>query len=51
VVGDPSGPGAEKGDDLERPSLISSLVRGVANGLLFQSASGGKGAFGGEEVV
>jgi len=30
----PSGPGAEEGEDLERASLISSLVRGVVEGVL-----------------
>jgi len=32
AYGTPSGPGAEEGEDLERASLISSLVRGVAEG-------------------
>jgi len=47
----PSGPGAEEGEDLERASLISSLVRRVAEGFLFRRPLLGRGSLGGEEVV
>jgi len=45
----PSGPGAEDGEDLERASLISSLVRGVAEGLFFRRPLPGRGSSGGKK--
>jgi len=45
----PSGPGAEEGEDLERASLISSLVRGVAEGFFFRRPLLGRGSLGGKK--
>jgi len=45
----PSGPGAEEGEDLERASLISSSVRGVAEGFLFRRPLLGRGSLGGKK--
>jgi len=45
----PSGPGADEGEDLERVSLISSLVRGVAEGSLFRQPLLGRGSCGGKK--
>jgi len=44
-----SGPGAEEGEDLGRASLISSLVRGVAEGLLFRGPLLCRGSLGGKK--
>jgi len=44
-----SGPGAEEGEDLERASLISSLVRGVAEGFLFRRPLRGRGSLAGKK--
>jgi len=41
--GTPSGPGAEEGELLERASLISSLVRVVAEGFLLRRPLVGRG--------
>jgi len=45
----PSGPGAEEGEDLQRASLISSLVTGVAEGFFFRRPLLGKGSLGGKK--
>jgi len=45
----PSGPGAEEGEDLERASLISSSVRGVAEGFFFRRPLLGRGFLGGKK--
>jgi len=45
----PSGPGAEEGDDLERASLISPSVRGVAEGFFFRQPLLGRGSLGGKK--
>jgi len=42
----PFGPGANEGEDLERASLISSLVRGVAEGVFFRRPLLGRGSLG-----
>jgi len=42
----PSGPGAEEGEDLERASLVSSSVRGVAEGYPFRGPLLGRGSLG-----
>jgi len=47
-VRDPSGPGAEEGEDLERANLISSLVRGVPEGFFFRCPLLGRGSLGGK---
>jgi len=44
----PSGPGAEEGEDFVRASLISSLVRGVAEGFFFRRTLLGRGSLGGK---
>jgi len=48
-VGDPVGPGAVEGEDLERASLISSSVRGVVEGFLFRRPLLGRGSLGGKK--
>jgi len=48
-VGDPIRPRAEEGDDLERASLISSSVRGVAEGFLCRRPLPGRGSLGGKK--
>jgi len=45
----PSGPGAEEGEDLERASLISSGVRGAAEGFLVRRPLLGRGFLGGKK--
>jgi len=45
----PSGPGAEAGEDLERASLISSSVRGVAERFFFRRPLLGRGSLGGKK--
>jgi len=45
----PSGPGAEEGEDVERPSLISSTVSGVTEGFLFRRPLLGGGSLGGKK--
>jgi len=45
----PSGPGAKEGEDWERASLISSSVRGVAEGCLFRPPLFGRGSLGGKK--
>jgi len=47
--GSPSGPGAEEGELLERASLTSSLVRGVAEGFLDRRPLPGRGSLGGKK--
>ena len=47
--GIPSGPGAEEGELFERASLISSFVRGRAEGFLVRHPLLGRGAFGGKK--
>jgi len=47
--GTPSGPGAEEGQDLERTSLISSAVRGAAEGFLGRRPLLGRGSLGGKK--
>ena len=47
--GIPSGPGAEEGELLERASLISSFVRGGAEGFLARRPLLGRGVFGGKK--
>jgi len=42
----PSGPGAEEGEDLERASLKSSVVSGVAEGSFFRRPLPGRGSLG-----
>jgi len=44
-----SGPGAQEGEDLERASLISSSVRGVAERFLFRRPVLGRGSLGGKK--
>ena len=44
-----SGPGAEEGEDLVRASLISSLVRGVAEGFFLRRPLSGRGSLGGKK--
>ena len=45
----PSGPGAEEGEDLESASLISSFVRGVAEGFFLRRPLLGRGSLGGKK--
>jgi len=45
----PSGPGAAEGEDLERGSLISSSVRGVAEGFFFRQPLLGRGSLWGKK--
>jgi len=45
----PSGPGAEEGEDFERASLISFLVRGVAEGFFLRQPLLGRGSLGGKK--
>ena len=45
----PSGPRAEEGEDLERARLISSPVRGVAEGFFFRRPLLGRGSLGGKK--
>ena len=48
--GIPSGPGAEDGEDLQRASLISSLVRGVTEGFYCTRPMLGRGSLGGKKL-
>jgi len=45
----PLGPGAEEREDLERASLISSPVRGVAEAFFFNRPLLGRGSLGGKK--
>jgi len=45
----PSGPGAEEAEHLERGSLISSLVRGEAEGFFLRRPLLGRGFLGGKK--
>jgi len=49
--GIPSGPGADQGELLERASLISSLVRGGAEGFFVRRPLLGRGLLGGKKVI
>jgi len=51
AYGTPSAPGAKEAELLERASLISSLVRGVVEGVPCQAPPAQQGVLGGEEVI
>jgi len=49
--GIPSGPGADEGELLERAALISSPVRGGAEGFIVRRPLPGRGSLGGKKWI